>query len=408
MNPRGANNTNTSRIMRKSIPIKADASGQAPAEIEVLKAGVWRTLYHGEFMVTPDDLQEYVDHFNANIGLPGEGANGAPIDYKHENWDKAAGWMKSLSVQGDALIAKVKWTPAGQQAIVDEEYCYFSPQFYPKGRGGWCDPEDYEYSVDNVIDGGGLTNIPLFKGLSPVKADASGGQQDVIYIADEKPIKASKEQTMELATLRVKEVTALTEDEKTFIAQNKDQLTADEQTKFGLEVTKTDPAAAETEEEETVENVTEKQEAAVAASLKQKGFAVVKADTLQRLQDTAERYEQEAATNFVKAHAARGAIKADQINKWAERLVKADAATRKDLEDALAGLPDNEVMASAQGANTNDAGDATSIVDELKEKTLAKVTASKEAGRELSYGQAQIELLREDKDLAGRVEAARK
>lgn len=417
MNPSGTTvNTKSDRVLRTSVAIKASAASGDSVEIEVLQAGVWRTLYHGDFMITPSDLQEYVDHFNDGIGLPGNGKDGAPIDYKHESWDKAAGWMTSLRVSEDSLIATVTWTPAARQAIIDGEYKYFSPEFYPKGRGGWCDSEDPEYVMDNVLVGGGLTNIPLFKDLSGLKASADGAKH-MIFIAD-KPVKASKEQPMDLATVRGKKQSELSDAEKAFVAEHKDELNEAELKEFGLEVAANpgqdqDPAADPNKDKDPKEGdeveVTDKQEAAVAASLKAKGFAVVKASTLERLENTASAYEREKAESIVKAHAARGAIKADQIGAWTDRLVKASSpAARADLEEALKGLNDNPVMASAMGGGDDKSGDATNIVDELDKKTKEHQAKLKASGRELSYGQAQDDLLREDKDLAGRVEAARK
>lgn len=414
MNPTGTTaNTKTDRVLRTSIPIKADAASGDGVQLEVLQAGVWRTLYHGDFMITPDDLQAYVDNFVAGVGLPGNGKDGAPIDYKHESWDKAAGWMTDLKVQEDSLIATVTWTPAGRQAILDGEFKYFSPEFYPIGRGGWCDSEDPEVVVNNVLVGGGLTNIPLFKDLSGLKASA-GGREQTIFIAD-KPITASKENQMDLATVRTKKAADLTDAEKAFVNEHTADFTDAEKTALGLEVAANpaqDPAADpnknDNPEGDKVETPTEAQETAVAASLKKKGFEVVEASRLKRLEDTAADYEKKEARATVVAAAARGAIKADQIDKWADRLVAASATVRKDLEQALADLPSNEILAASQGADEKGSGDATEIVDELKTKTLAKVAASKEAGTTLTYGQAQAALLREDSDLNTRVEAARK
>lgn len=418
MNPTGTKTTqNTDRVLRTSIPITAaTASGTDAVEIEVLEAGVWRTLYHGDFMITPDDLQAYVDNFVAGIGLPGNGEYGAPIDYKHESWDKASGWMKSLRVVEDTLMATVEWTPAGRQAILDGEFKFFSPEFYPLGRGGWCDAEDPEMVVNNVVVGGGLTNIPLFKGLSSLKASAgAGGKETTIFIAD-RPIKATKENQMDLAAVRTKKQADLTDAEKAFVVEHKAELNETELKEFGLETAANpaqDPPAdpnkdKDPKEGDEVTAPTEAQETAVAASLKQKGFEVVEASRLKRLEDTAASYERKEAEATVKAHVARGAIKADQLGSWADRLVKADATARKDLEDALAALPSNEIMAAAQGADEGASGDATGIVDELKTKTIDHQAKLKASGKEMTYGAAQADLLRNDKDLNGRVEAARK
>lgn len=416
MNTLEGTKTKIDRVARTIRPILADSKGSLPKTMEVLKAGVWRTPYHGDFMITVDDLNQYVENFNAGIGLVAAGI-GAPIDFSHDNHKEAAGWIKELYVEEDSLMAKVEWSTAGKEALLGGLYKCFSPEFFPKGRGGWCDPEDYEHCVDNVLVGGGLTNIPLFKGLSPVMASASADtnqerQQDrnVIFI------KASenKETNMTLEEIRGKDVAALTEEEKTFLAEHKSELTTEEQSKFGMEVTPaaevvptpaeepaavTPEAAVVTEEPKVEEPAADLMPAAVAASIKSGESVVIKASELTALRDTAAEYRKEKAQNIVKAHAARGAIKADQVEAWADRVSKDSS-----VEDLLKALPDNPVLASEQGSSTK-AGETTGSAWSKIEASAEKIVADSNGAT--NFNDAVKQVTRENPELAKQYEEER-
>jgi hypothetical protein len=410
----------------KPHQIQADAAGNLPSRFELLKVGYWHTMDHGDIMISPQDLQEYYDHYLAGYGRSG-GEDGAdrsklPINFGHKAKEKAAGWF-AIALEGDTLWAvEVEWSKTGKEELLGKEWKFISAEFYPVGRGGWGDPLDYTNWIENVIDGAALTNIPLYYTLEPVMASRATG-----FKTDKSPgiflVNASqeKENTMDLATIRTKNQNDLTEEEKTFVAQNKAQLNAEEQAKFGLEVTASgtepnpadNPTNTNTPPKEGApavnDEATEKQVAAVTASLEKKGMAVISADRLKALEDTATSYEKEKATSVVKAHIARGAIVADQEDKWTRRLMASRGTERKELESDLQALPSNQRMAAKQGAGEDAAGDATSIADELKTKTIEHQKQVKaDSGRELTYGQAQDELLRSNDELRGRVEAARK
>lgn len=370
------------RIARTVHGIKADQNGALPTEIEVLKAGVWRTPYHGDFMITSEDLDEYVENFKNGIGLVEN--IGAPVDFSHENDKLAAAWITELYVLNDTLMGKIEWTTAGTDAVSGGNYKCFSPEFYPKGRGGWQNPEDYDDFIENVLVGGGLTNKPLFKGLAPVRASASSNGGNVEDINNVIYIKASeKENTMELATVRAKSAEELTEAEKDFLAQNKAELNAEEQVKFGFEEakveTKEEPVAPVATVEEPVAEVTAPVEAELAtagvsasaiAGLKDGKSVIVASETLARLEKTATEYQTEKATQFVEEHISRGAIKADQKDKWITK-VMADEG----VKDLVKDLPSHAVLAGELGSNDKSA--ETKLASEIiVEKANAAVTAS--------------------------------
>jgi len=391
---------------RKPQEIHADASGKLPTEFELLKVGMWRTPYHGDIMIMPDDLDEYVENFKEGLGVSGNNMGKLPINYAHESWNKAAGWFVP-EVRGDTLMAtQVEWTPAAAQALLDQEWKCISAEFCPAGRGGWIDPLDEDHCVENVLTGAALTNIPLYSNLEPVMASASFGKngeakQEVFLIT------ASKENTMpKLEEVVAKDVSALTEEDKKVLEENKATLTDEQKTKFGIEVPapeapKADaPAATPTPEKEpevpAAETVTETQEVAVAASLKKKGFEVVEASRLKKLEETADAYLTEKAQAKVDAHIARGAIKADQRDKWTQ-LILADANN----EELLKGLNDNPKLAAEIGSDKGAAiVDASAAAAEITKKAEAEVKAATEAGQTLNIGDAISKVRKANPDLA--------
>jgi hypothetical protein len=378
--------------------IKADATGGLPSKIELLKAGVWRTPYHGDFMITNDDLNEYVTNFEAGIGLADGGSAGAPIDFGHDSDELAAGWIKKLSVVGDTLWGEVTWSKAGSDAILNDEYKFFSPEFSPKGRGGWLDPEDCECLVDNVLTGGGLTNIPLFKTLGAIKASANGQTE---YRMNTTYINASeiREKPMDLKDLLTKKVDELDDAQKAFIVEHKAELTDEQQVSFGLkseiETAVDETLKNKTTEENTVaETVVDAETAAITASIKSGQSVVIKADVFNAMQDTLKANDaqltelrKEKISASVDEHVARGAIKADAKDKWVTRIM-ADATLTDDLKD----LPSNTILANEIGTSTK-SGDATNATATLDDKVKAKITASNGA---MSYSDALIAVAKED------------
>ena len=77
-------------------PIKADPTGQVPTTINLLKVGTWNLLWHGDFELSGEDLNELVGNFDEGVGLVLENDTKAPVNYGHLAGDKAEGWMKRL------------------------------------------------------------------------------------------------------------------------------------------------------------------------------------------------------------------------------------------------------------------------------------------------------------------------
>lgn len=393
-------------VARRTFAITADATGNLPTEIELLQVGVWRTPYHGDIMIAPDDLAEYVMNFKNGVAQVAGGA-GLPIDFAHNSHLQAAGWIKDiyLSSNGMSLMGAVEWTKDGIEALKGGLYKYFSPEFYPKGRGGWTDPEDYDTQIENVIVGGGLTNIPLFKGLTPVMASANGGGQDkenIIQVF----VKASTQErdSMTLEEIRAKELDQLTEEDKTFLTENKDALTVEDRTKFGFEViTKKEEEAIVPEPIIVTAPIVEAPVVAepVAASAKMpEGVVAVKQEEFDSMKASIATYEKEKVENSVKAHAAKGKIRADQIDVATELILASSTANRAKLESFLDNLPENTAITASEVGNGTD--QEVSAAAEVEEKAREAIKASREAGVELSLGDAYSKVMSADTDLRAR------
>jgi polyhydroxyalkanoate synthesis regulator phasin len=389
----------TESLVKAYRVIKADSSGEIPTKIMLVQVGDWPDSVKGNLTITAADLHQMKMNFDSGIARPGQGL-GLPIDFSHNEWQQAAGWINELEVDGDTLYSvNTEWSDAGRDAILGKMFKCISPSFYPAGRGGWQDPEDLSVSVDNVLVGAGLTNIPFFKGLSAVKAsvlsETDTGDR-IIYI--NKSVNAKEEKpVMVLEDIRVKEQADLTSEEEKFLADNKAQLTADEKAKFGIK-----------DEAVVTASTISAEDAKIIADYKAgkikpvaEGASIVEASRIASLEATAVKYETEKAETIVADHIKRGAIKADQAGRWTSRLLASTGEARTELESDLAALPTNEMLGQelGNGADVKTNADARVEIAEMAGKLVAD---AKTAGKELSYSEAQAQVLASNPDLAAR------
>ena len=392
--------------IRTLCVVKADNTEELPSRIMLIRAGEWKESVKGPLTITVADLHQYKANFDAGLARPGQGI-GLPIDFKHEEWDQAAGWIDGLVVEGDALYADpVSWSTAGKEAILGGMFKCISPSFYPAGRGGWTDPENLQTAVENVIVGAGLTNIPFFKELSPVRASSlseSDNDDNIIYVS--KSASAKETEDMSIDEIRVKDASALTADEREFIQANKALLSADEQAKFGLVEAATQPTKETNKETKVEASMFTQDEQKIIADVRAGNVkivaaneAVINADALAKLEASAEEYRTEKAKGIVEAHVKRGAIKADQAGFWTDRIKASEGTEREALETALNALPDNDKLAGELGSD--EAGVVASTArEELANLAAAKVSAAAKDGQTLSYTDALKQVSNENPNL---------
>lgn len=174
-------------------------SESAPADkIQLFRVGSFSHPEYGSFDITAKLLEELKKNFDSKI----RGIDLA-IDYKHDNHDIAAGWIKELELADDALYAKVDWTPKGKQVISDKEFRYISPEF----TFDYQDNESLKKFGATLL-GAALTNRPVIKKMEPVIPLSEGKladskekpkpKGDIKMDEKDKVIEALKAEIMEL------------------------------------------------------------------------------------------------------------------------------------------------------------------------------------------------------------------
>lgn len=377
------------------------SGGDLPTEFELLKVGAWRTPYHGDIMITSDDITAYVDNFANGYGVSGAGKLKLPINYAHESWEKAAGWfVPAASQDGMTLMAtEVEWTPAAAQALRDGEWKCISAEFCPAGRGGWIDPLDENHVVPNVLTGCALTNIPLYSILEPVMASAMGkpnGQKTIsLLIASEHKSKESHMPTLQ--EVLAKNPEELEDADRDVLASNKDSLDADQRKKYGFEVV---ASKTDNDKDETVANA---DDAAVLADIKGGKKVVVDADAYKQMEQTVaasaktvkDLNRKQVEADVLEHGVKRGAIKADQLGAWADK-VEAGTVTVEDIKN----LPENPAVAAMIGDDKT-AGDATENAQKLDQAIDAYRDERETKGLPRgSYSQAKAAVLEAHPELA--------
>lgn len=138
------------------------ADEQGDVWIEIIRVGNWNNSYK-QFEVTIEHLSDFIDHFERNVLNYSD--KKIPLNYAHEQWGKAAGWISELKVEGQSLMGKVELTSEARERVRDGEWKYISAEI------AW-EHTDQESGVvtKNVLLGAALTNIPFVRNMKSVEA----------------------------------------------------------------------------------------------------------------------------------------------------------------------------------------------------------------------------------------------
>lgn len=369
----------------RNIKIEADAQGDLPKSIQLLHVGSWNTPWHGDFEITEGDINQFVENYEANVGLPEDSDGKIQINYGHWSSGKAAGWLTNLRAERVdgvlSLIGDPEWTPEGAKALADQEYRYISPEFNPRALP-WEDPEEEWRMVANVLTGAGLTNIPLFKKLKKVAASERPSSSN-------KPNEGDEPMKFKLEEVRKLEASALSDEQRAFLEANKADLTDAERDTFGIKADE-DPASKTTVNGDTKDQVT------ISAD----ELAKLQADAAQGV-EAAQKLAQKEASDFASARIAAGQVKSDQKDALTAILLASRGDDRTKLESFLEGLPVNDRIGTSLGEDGKAV--AGSAYVEVKEKTEAKIKASADEGKALSYAEARKQVLAADASLKERL-----
>lgn len=399
------------------VSIKADAQGNAPTEIELLRTGTWHTPWHGDFEITLADLHEFAANFAKGIGLVAEDPK-LPINYAHESWDKAAAWASKIRVDEDreSLVAHdIEWTPKAIEALRDGEWKYLSPEFNPRGYP-WEDPEEEFSFVENVITGAALTNIPLFKKLKPIMASRVPSKPKKADVTSGDGNKPNQGEPMKLEDILAKQVSERSDEEKAFLSDHAADLTDEQKTQVETEASDADAtqaaadkeaadnAAAEAAENEQADADTKAaEEAARVEASATKGVQISQSE-LDKLRADAEAGR--AASETLRKKEAEdivgGAIKAGQIksgdkDKWVKQLLASRGDNRTNLEALISTLPKNEELGKELGDKGKEATVEASV--ELDKRVRQIMADARAEGKPLAYSAARTKVLDADANL---------
>lgn len=160
------------------------------------------------FEITPETIQGFVDTFESGVvgsELPVYAGHGDGFSDR-----KAIGWVKSLINRGDkGLWGVVEWTQEGLGLIREKAFKYISPEWLFE----YTDPRTGE-AYKNVLFAPALVNEPYFQMPS---ITASNKSNITIYTS-----------SMNTKELVLKEVSELSEEEKGYLREHKDEIEKEE------------------------------------------------------------------------------------------------------------------------------------------------------------------------------------
>lgn len=141
----------------------ADALASADAWNKVAVVGKWKGHNAGPFELTLPDLEQMVTNFNNATAIE------VVADYEHAtlsgNPAPAAGWVKELKVEDNALYARIDWLDDAKELIKAKKYKYLSPVLVPH-MVDQVTGDDIGWALHSVA----LTNKPFFEELDAVQA----------------------------------------------------------------------------------------------------------------------------------------------------------------------------------------------------------------------------------------------
>jgi len=141
---------------------KVDVKDNKSVKIDIAIVGKWEGHSNGAFEITAEDLQQIKENFDSS-GID------VVIDYEHMTlWGEkapAAGWIKSLEISKNTLLAEVMWLKEAKKQIQKGEYRYISPVLEPHYKDQ-VTGEDIGWTLHSAA----LTNKPFLEELGEVKA----------------------------------------------------------------------------------------------------------------------------------------------------------------------------------------------------------------------------------------------
>jgi phage I-like protein len=137
-----------------------DAPDNIGKPIQIAELGDYDDSRYGEFSITADDVADWKKNLSR---LPG---GEALIDFEHRSEkaprdSRAAGWITSIELDGDKVMATPRWTPDGEQAIKNGTYRFLSPAY-------GAHKNEHGVTFENTLMSVALTNKPALTGMPAV------------------------------------------------------------------------------------------------------------------------------------------------------------------------------------------------------------------------------------------------
>jgi phage I-like protein len=208
-----------------------DSAVATPREIHIVPTGEWEHWSGYEFEITPQTIAEIVANFKAGV------RRDLPITAGHDDGmsgeTPAVGWFTDLIDRGvNGLYGVVEWNDEGLRFLSGKMFKYFSAEIDFDLHD---DETDQDYGV--VLTGGALTNKPFFKQLD---LDPSFGFSDedrksaasVLMFSVPSIMKQFNTQSMDLNEILAKKPEDLSDEEKAFVVEHKDELNDEQKTAF--------------------------------------------------------------------------------------------------------------------------------------------------------------------------------
>src|SRR5687767_2013191 len=139
---------------------EGDKGKEAPVKVQLLRVGLFSYYSPDDMEINQGHLLSMVNNFENKV----RGVDCA-IDYGHNMYKEAAGWIENLflSNDGNELWATIKWTPRAAKMLEDKEYRYISSEF----SFNFFDNEGLT-DYGPTLFGAGLTNRPFVKNMEPL------------------------------------------------------------------------------------------------------------------------------------------------------------------------------------------------------------------------------------------------
>lgn len=159
------------RLVRCVSSLAALTLGEEAAPerwVTLTRTGDFTDPRYGKFSITRPMLDEMVKNFQA--GVYGQKIF---LDVAHEPGNGAAAEILALSVEGERLRAKVRFTPYGVDAVRNRGFVYLSAEYHEQWRSNEQGKEAVSHGC--VLLGAGLVTRPCIKNLDPVQLSEGDG-----------------------------------------------------------------------------------------------------------------------------------------------------------------------------------------------------------------------------------------